>query len=99
MALFTDGLYDKLAIRANTLAKKLADGIRKSGYGLLYPVETNMVIPVFPAGVAEKLRQSYGFYDRQKLEDNIAVRLLTSWATPESKIDEFIEDLSNCSKY
>jgi len=92
--LFSDGLYDKLAVRANDLARKLADGIKKSGYELMYPVETNMVIPILPAKAAEELHKSYGFYDRQNLGENTAVRLLTSWATPESRIDEFIADLS-----
>jgi len=95
LTLFSDGLYDKLAVRANEQAKKLADGIKAAGYEFLYPVETNIVIPIFPAETTEKLHKSYGFYDWQKLGDKTAVRLLTSWATPESKIDEFIADLCN----
>ena len=92
-ALFEDGLYDELAFHSNTMAKKLADGIIKAGYSFLYPVQTNLIIPVFPAGVVKKMRELYGFYDWQELGDDIAVRLLTSWATQESHIDDFLNDL------
>ena len=96
-ALFTDGLYDDLAKYAGTMAKRLADGICALGYEFLYPVETNLIIPIFPAAIADKLHEHYGFYDWQKLEDKVAVRLLTSWSTPEDKVDVFLEDLRQCS--
>jgi len=92
-ALFADGLYDELAKRANTMAKRLADGIKSLGYDFLFPVETNLFVPVFPTGVAAKLHELYGFYDWENLGDRTAVRLLTSWSTPEVKVDKFIEDL------
>jgi len=91
--LFTDGLYDELAMSSNKKAFKLADGIKKLGYSFLYPVETNLLIPILPKNVAEKMHELYGFYDWQNLDGSVAIRLLTSWATPEDKIDEFISDL------
>ena len=92
-ALLRDGLYDKLANHANAMALKMANGITELGYSLLYPAETNLIIPEFPARVAEKLRRLYGFYDWQKTGDMTSVRILTSWATPESIVDEFLADL------
>jgi threonine aldolase len=56
-----------------------------------------LIVPVFPALIAEKLREMYGFYDWEKLGDKTAVRMLTSWATPESKVDEFVSDLKSIS--
>jgi len=91
--LMKDGLYDKLANHSNAMALKMADGIKKSGYGFLFPVETNLFIPIFPAKVAERLHKLYGFYDWQKMGDMTAVRLVTSWATQESIVDEFLADL------
>jgi threonine aldolase len=90
---FADGLYDELAKHSVTMAKKLADGIRALGYDFLYPVETNLILPVFPTEIADGLREHYGFYDWQKFEGKTAVRLLTSWATPEDKISGFLTDL------
>ena len=92
-ALLKDGLYDKLASHALAMALKLADGIRAAGYGFLYPPETNLMVPVFPANLAARLHQSYGFHDWQKIGEMTAVRIVTSWATPEKIVDEFIADL------
>ena len=92
-ALMKDGLYDELAVRANSLARRMADGIRSAGYGFLHPVETNQIFPVFPSNVISKLHDQYGFYDWQKSGDMTAVRLVVSWATPDSIVEEFIEDL------
>jgi len=94
--LFTDDLYDKLAQHSNAMAKKLADGIKALGYNFLYPVETNLIVPVFPDAVVRKLREMYGFYDWSNIEDKTAVRLLTSWSTKEDKIDGFLADLKEC---
>jgi len=92
-ALLKDGLFDELAGHANAMAKKMADGITDAGYGFLYPAETNLLLPVFPNRVAERLHELYGFYDWAKTGDQTTVRLLTSWATPESMVLEFLSDL------
>jgi len=97
VTLFTDGLYDELAIKSNSMAKRLADGIKALGYDFLFPVETNLIVPVFPAETAAKLHEMYGFYDWADMGDKTAVRMLTSWATPENKVDEFLEDLKGVS--
>jgi threonine aldolase len=95
-ALLKNGLYDELALRAVTLGLKLADGIKNSGYDFLYPPETNLLVPVFPSKVAERLHQLYDFYDWdwQKPGDTTAVRIVTSWATPEYIIDQFLTGLA-----
>ena len=95
-ALLKDGLYDKLASHSNAMASKMADGIRTLGYGFLHAVETNLFIPVFPAIVAERMHELYGFHDWQKSGDETAVRMVTSWATTESIVDEFLIDLEKC---
>ncbi|MCL2151924.1 MAG: beta-eliminating lyase-related protein [Oscillospiraceae bacterium] len=94
-ALLRDGLYDELASNAVAMGLKLADGIGELGYGFLYPPVTNLLIPIFPLGVADKLHMIYDFYDWQNLGDMTAARMLTSWATPEEMIDGFIADLKN----
>jgi len=91
--LFAGDLYDKLAQYSNAMAKKLADGIASLGYDFLYPVETNLIVPVFPDDVVGKLREMYGFYDWSNLGGKTAVRLLTSWATKEDTINSFLNDL------
>jgi len=92
-ALFNDGLYDKLAMHSNAAAKKLADGISQLGYDFLYPVETNLIIPILPTKTSAALHTIYEFYDWQTLGDKTATRLLTSWSTPENMVGNFISDL------
>ena len=93
-ALLCGGLYDGLAVRANKSAQRLADGIRKAGFDFLYPVETNMIYPVFPVDIAEALHNLYDFYDSSKTGGLISTRMVTSWATPDEIIDIFLKDLS-----
>jgi threonine aldolase len=90
---FEDGLYDELALHANTMARKLASGIETLGFDFLYPVETNLIIPVLPTEITEKLHMNYGFYDWKEFGDKVAVRLLTSWATQEETVEGFLADL------
>lgn len=93
-ALLKDDLLDGLAKHAVSMAQKLAGGVMEAGFSLLCPAETNMVFAVFPAVVAEGLHELYGFHDWKKTGDMTAVRLVTSWATPESVVDEFLVDLN-----
>ena len=98
-ALFSDGLYDELSLRSIIMAKRLADGIKALGYDFLYPIQTNIIIPVFPAQIADSLHKLYGFHDWKRFDDKTAVRLVASWATSENRIDEFIADLSGMQQY
>ena len=93
-ALLRDGLYDELAKHSCAMAGKMADGILKSGYSFKYPPQTNLIIPIFPSAVAEKLHQIYDFYDWEVSGDMTAARIVTSWATPEIVVDEFINDIA-----
>ena len=93
-ALLKGSLYDELSIRAIAMAHRLAGGIKRFGYGFLYPVETNMIFPIFPASIADELHRHYSFHDWDRLDDMAAVRLVTSWATPESAVDGFLDDLA-----
>lgn len=93
-ALLSDGLYDKLARNAVSTAQRMATGIKAAGYELLFPVEANMVFPVFSSAVIKKLRRRYAFYDWQNIGDMTVARIVTSWATPASAVDEFITDLA-----
>ncbi|MCL2045076.1 MAG: aminotransferase class V-fold PLP-dependent enzyme [Oscillospiraceae bacterium] len=97
-SLFENGLYDELAQKSNNMALKMAEGIIKCGYNFLYPPQTNLIIPIFPKYIAEKLQQLYGFYDWESFGETTAVRIVTSWATPESIVDEFLADLVSMSQ-
>ena len=92
-SLFKNDLYDDLAKHANNMALKLADGIKAIGYKFLCEPETNQIFPIFPVDVAEKLHEIYAFYLWQPMGNETAIRLVTSWSTPEGMVNEFIQDL------
>ncbi|MCL2098853.1 MAG: aminotransferase class V-fold PLP-dependent enzyme [Oscillospiraceae bacterium] len=92
-ALFENNLYDELSVRANAMAYKMSEGIRALGYKFLCKTETNQIFPVLPAQTVKKLHEIYGFYEWMRQGELTVVRLAVSWAAPENKIDEFINDL------
>jgi threonine aldolase len=92
--LFRDNLYFDIAQYANTLAQQLAAGIKSCGYKLFVDAPTNQVFPIFPNRLIEKLQKDYGFHFWEKFDQQSSVvRLVTSWATEESDIKGFINDL------
>lgn len=92
--LFKDDLYFNLARHANKMANKLVAVIQKSGYHFLFPPVTNQLFPVFPNKILQRLRENYSFHEWKKIDDdNTAIRLVTSWATPEEAVVEFSKDL------
>jgi threonine aldolase len=98
LELFRDNLYFDIASHANALAKQLAAGIRECGYQTFVDAPTNQVFPIFPNKVIEQLEQSYGFHVWEKLDEKSSVvRLVTSWATEENAVSEFLATLKGCA--
>jgi threonine aldolase len=94
LELFKDNLFFDLAKHANDMAKLLKEGITAAGYSFLINSPSNQIFPIFPNVVIERLQEKYGFYIWQKIGENTsAIRLVTSWATKEEVVLEFIEDL------
>lgn len=95
-ALFTDDLYIKLARKANKTAMRLSNGIKGLGYEFLIDSKTNQIFPIIENSKIQILQEIYGFYLWQKISDEeSAIRLVTSWATEEKMVDEFLTDLKN----
>lgn len=92
--LFTEGLYFDLAKRGNQMATKMATGIKAAGFEMAAECEANMLMAILPNEVITHLETEFDFY-RWKVIDNkhTQLRLVTSWATDETKVDRFIEML------
>lgn len=96
LELFKDNLYFDLAKHANNMAKLLKIGITEAGYSFLTHSPSNQIFPVFPHSIIEKLQEKFSFYIWQKIDDNSsAIRLVTSWATKEEIVLEFIQELKD----
>lgn len=91
VALFSGGLYFELARHANAMAQRLAGGLRALGYSFLTDSTTNLIFPILPNPLVRFLEGRYGFHVIAPVgEAQSVVRLVTSWATPAEKVDEFI---------
>ncbi|PRD48829.1 threonine aldolase family protein [Sphingobacterium haloxyli] len=98
LELFKDDLYFSLAKHANKMAMKVARAIKKLGYDFLTEPVTNQIFPILPNDVVEKLAKRYAFYVWKTIDaDLVAIRLITSWATDEDKVDAFIAELETAS--
>ena len=97
-AILEDGLYFDLARHANNLAFRLRDGIAALGYPFPVPSPSNQQFPVLPNPVVKHLQNlGYEFeIDHAVDEHHTCIRLVTSWATPESAVEAFLNDLKTC---
>lgn len=92
--LFNDGLYFRLANHANTMALKLAVGIKSKGYEFFSEPESNQIFPIFPKELIDKLEENFGFYVWTKYDETKSVvRLVCSWATKEEAVNEFLKSI------
>jgi threonine aldolase len=94
--LFSNNLFYELATHANAMAHKLAEGIKKAGYGFITEPVSNQIFPILPDKLIESLSAKYGFYVWAKHDEkSSSIRLVCSWATKDEFVDEFIDDLLN----
>ena len=97
-ALLKDGLFLELAAHANAMAYRLRDGVAALGYPFPVASPSNQQFPVMPNSVVEALQaKGYEFeIDHPVDETHTCIRLVTSWATPESAVEAFLKDLAAC---
>jgi len=96
LELFRDNLYFDLAKHANNMASLLRDEISRAGYPFLTHSPSNQIFPILPNWLIAQLQENYSFYIWEKVDtNNSAIRLVTSWATKENAILEFIADMNN----
>ena len=97
MELFKDDLFFRLAKHANEMASKLSQGISDFGFKFLTNSSTNQIFPILPNSKIEELKQMYGFYVWSKVDSkSSSIRLVTSWATEEDAVNNFLTDLKLC---
>lgn len=96
IALLEDGLWLRSARHANAMAARLRSGLEAlvaagEADGLAFTQETasNAVFATLPAGVADRLRESFRFYDWDASRGE--VRWMCSFDTTEASVDAFVE--------
>mgnify|MGYP005953233419 CR=1 FL=1 len=93
-ALFTDGLYEKICAPAVRLALKLRDGLAAKGYRFAIDSPTNQQFIIVENSRLPELggKVAYSFIEKYDAEHTV-IRLATSWATTEERVDELLSIL------
>lgn len=88
-ALFEDGLYFRLARKADRQAEELTAAFQAKGIEMLVKGSTNQIFPVLTHSQIAMLSENFGFEKWQSVDDeHDAVRFCTSWATTDEAIAE-----------
>lgn len=97
LALLEDGLYTRLAAKADAQALRIRAAFEAKGCPMLYDSPTNQQFPILPDAWYEALNQRYATTLMGKPDGaHTAVRICTSWATRDEDVDgllDFINEL------
>ena len=98
-ALLEDGLYFTLAEKANSLADKIRQTLRKLGCAFLAENTTNQVFPILPDSLLAELGKEFTFAEMGRVDSSHrAVRFCTSWASLEEDVDALCANLLKFSE-
>ena len=92
-ALFADDLFFKLAAHANKMALALKAGLKRLNVEFAYDSPTNQQFIVLENRIVQKLLEKYDFEIWEEGEEKTTIRLVTSWATKQEAVADFINDL------
>lgn len=98
VGLLQDGAWLRHAQHANAMAKRLEAGLRKlPQVEIAYPVQSNAVFARLPVAAVTAMRErGWKFYTHVGGANE--ARLMCSWDTTESDVDEFLNDLGKIPK-
>jgi threonine aldolase len=95
IALLEGDLWLRSARHANAMAARLADAVaRLEKLTITRPVQANAVFAVLPAGAADRLRESFRFYDWNPATGE--VRWMCSFDTTPDDVDRFASAIAEC---
>jgi len=99
IALLSDELWLRSASQANAMAARLRSALEAgiasgtlSGLSFSQETQANAVFAILPPGVADRLRESFRFYDWNPATGE--VRWMTAFDTTEADIDTFVAAIS-----
>ena len=99
LALIQDELFFRIAAHANAMAERLQNGLKQLGFDFLNESATNQIFPIVSNQLLEQLRdiarfEVWGPHN----ETHSVIRFVTSWATEEAAVEEFLEIVKGLSK-
>lgn len=98
LELFSNNLYFEIGLHENKMAALLKDGIKKMGYDFYVESYSNQQFPILPNAVIDQLAKQFSFIKMMKIDEhNSCIRLVTSFATKEIQVEQFLEILKKIS--
>ena len=92
VALMEDGLYFELGRKTVQQAMRIRSALLEKGVPLFMDSPTNQQFPIFTDAQLAALNRDFTLSFWEKLPDGRnAVRVCTSWATPDEYVDKFID--------
>ncbi len=92
--LLKNNLYLELGNHANEMAQALRTGLSSKGIKFMYNSPTNQIFPIFTNELIERLNNNFNFITMGAVDDKSSfVRLVCSWATPLSAVEEFLKSI------
>ena len=92
--LMEGGLYFSIAKKAVDQAMRIRQAIIDKGLPFFIDSPTNQLFPIFTDDQAEKIGEDFHLEFNERVDENhVALRVCTSWATPDEYVDKFIEAL------
>ncbi|AZA74552.1 threonine aldolase family protein [Chryseobacterium indoltheticum] len=92
LELMQNDLYFELAKNANQQAMKIKNALSERGVQFLSDTYTNQIFPILDNQIIEVLSEKFEFYVWKKVDENLsAIRLITSWNTNNTAVEEFIK--------
>ena len=89
--LMRDGLYFSIAQKAVDQAMRIRDTFLKKGIPFFVDAPTNQLFPILTDDQQEQLEDDFDIAVWERLDEKgAAMRVCTSWATPDSSVDAFI---------
>lgn len=89
-ALFTDGLYVRLARNTCRTADIIRNGLEKRGVTFVGGSKTNQIFIRLPAAKAQAVCDKYGCEKWTDLGNEWVIRIVTSFATTDTDCEEFL---------
>ena len=92
--LFENDLYFDIARHTNKMSKKLREGLNKLNFKFVTKSSTNITFVIMPNEIHKELSKIC-YYEAEEPfdENNMSVRFVTSWATPEEDIEKLLDIL------
>lgn len=98
-ALLEDGLYFRIAQKANDQADRIRKTLEEAAIPVLVPGSTNQIFPILPVSTLKNLSQKVLYTDMGPVDEtHRAIRLCTSWSTGDEAVEELCRLLEAAKK-